>query len=131
MSTLTQQQRHHIEKLLKDRQQILTEEIHADARRVREEGAGAMAADVPDSGDVAAYDHQSDVDIQALNRDVSELREIESALARLNKPDFGLCMDCSQPIGFNRLNANPTTQRCVDCQGLYERTFVPRPSHTL
>ena len=33
----------------------------------------------------------------------------------------GVCEDCDNPIGEERLRVMPTAQRCIICQGHYER----------
>lgn len=60
-----------------------------------------------------------------VNQSVSEaqLSKIKVRLARLNEalrrvdddPDFGLCIDCGEPIPMARLKAMPETQYCVKC----------------
>ncbi len=35
---------------------------------------------------------------------------------------YGLCEDCSRPIGDERLEALPTATRCVRCQAEWEQT---------
>lgn len=32
-----------------------------------------------------------------------------------------LCLDCDDPLGRQRLKANPDAVRCLDCQTLHER----------
>jgi RNA polymerase-binding transcription factor DksA len=45
-----------------------------------------------------------------------ELRAVESALARLHQPDFGVCVDCEADIPFARLQADPSALRCSACE---------------
>ena len=52
-----------------------------------------------------------------------ELRAVESALARLHQPEFGVCVDCEADIPFARLQASPTALRCPACE-----TRVARPA---
>ncbi len=64
----------------------------------------------------------------ASNRNKSragELARIEVALRRLavDPDDFGLCLDCEEPIAPGRLAALPYVERCTDCQG---RLDAPR-----
>jgi DnaK suppressor protein len=40
---------------------------------------------------------------------------IETALARIDSPDFGLCSVCEEPIPVKRLMLMPETSRCVKC----------------
>jgi RNA polymerase-binding transcription factor DksA len=43
--------------------------------------------------------------------------DVEHALARLDRGDFGACELCDRPIPFERLEALPHTRRCAPCSG--------------
>jgi DnaK suppressor protein len=43
------------------------------------------------------------------------LAEIDDALARAASGGYGLCADCGEPIGAERLAARPSANRCVHC----------------
>jgi DnaK suppressor protein len=49
-------------------------------------------------------------------RSLRLLEEILSALQRIEDGDFGICAECSEPIGLNRMKAHPTTVLCIDCK---------------
>lgn len=34
---------------------------------------------------------------------------------RIESGDFGYCFKCGEPISLKRLDANPTTTRCMNC----------------
>ncbi len=51
--------------------------------------------------------------VERLNRQVSQ---IEQALERLARQEYGLCHDCGEFIGLARLKALPFAQRCRPCQ---------------
>lgn len=42
------------------------------------------------------------------------LREVDSALARLDNDEYGLCQECREPIEAGRLAADPLTRFCLD-----------------
>ena len=44
-----------------------------------------------------------------------ELQRIEQALARMARGDYGLCLDCDEPIAVGRLRADPSVTRCIQC----------------
>ena len=46
----------------------------------------------------------------------SKLMEIESALVRIQKGSYGLCLSCHNLIDTDRLAAMPTATLCMDCQ---------------
>ncbi|UUZ64436.1 TraR/DksA C4-type zinc finger protein [Polaromonas sp. P1-6] len=53
-----------------------------------------------------------------LQRDQEELRAIQQAQERMADSSYGSCIDCGQPIPFERLKAQPSASRCIACQTL-------------
>ncbi len=41
--------------------------------------------------------------------------QLEIALKRLHRPDYGVCIDCGKDIGFVRLKVDPWTPHCQAC----------------
>ena len=41
--------------------------------------------------------------------------KLGDALERLDRPDFGRCAACGEPIDLDRLIARPESRRCVPC----------------
>ncbi len=74
------------------------------------------AFDPKDPADMAA----SNCDRELLHtfriRSLRLIEEILSALQRIDEGEFGVCEECAEPIGLNRLRANPTTILCIDCK---------------
>jgi DnaK suppressor protein len=44
------------------------------------------------------------------------------AQARKSEGAYGLCEDCNQEIGAERLSALPSATRCVRCQAAWEQS---------
>jgi len=51
----------------------------------------------------------------ALKNARETLSRLERALAKIDRPDFGLCMECGEPIPSARLMILPETGLCVQC----------------
>ncbi len=51
-----------------------------------------------------------------LTMDTEELSDINEALKRILDGSFGKCVDCGNDIPEPRLEAMPSTLRCLDCQ---------------
>jgi DnaK suppressor protein len=100
MHYFTLEQRESLLRQLKEREAVLRDEI----------GEDRMA------------DLDREPEAAALERDVVELREVESALARLHTPEFGLCAHCGTEIPYARLHAEPSAARCIACQAEFERS---------
>ena len=49
--------------------------------------------------------------------DESKLRlsRLTNALLRVEKPMFGICIECEEPIGMGRMRIRPESVRCVEC----------------
>ncbi len=49
------------------------------------------------------------------------LKDITSALERIDAGDYGLCRDCDADINVDRLRINPASPLCIDCASTAER----------
>lgn len=45
----------------------------------------------------------------------SRLSRLEIALSRIDDPEFGICVECEEPIPIGRLKLMPEATRCVHC----------------
>jgi RNA polymerase-binding protein DksA len=52
---------------------------------------------------------------------VAELYEVEHALRKLERGEYGVCEECGRPIEQARLEAMPFARLCIECQGRAER----------
>ena len=121
---LAPKQLEELRRTIEARHAVLVAEVHSDVARSREESYGEVAGPVTDPADRATAYLLSDVDQAEVTRDLLELREIESALARLADGSFGYCADCGLEIAIARLRVNPGAVRCIDCQGIHEKTYA-------
>ncbi len=48
-------------------------------------------------------------------RRLGEAQRIRAALARIDKNEFGWCVNCGEEVGERRLALDPTTALCIDC----------------
>ncbi|MCV6592249.1 MAG: TraR/DksA family transcriptional regulator [Silicimonas sp.] len=63
-----------------------------------------------------ASERQGDEVLEALGtHDLSELRQIDAALARIEDGSYGDCVKCGEEIAPKRLAALPATPLCVKC----------------
>jgi DnaK suppressor protein len=42
--------------------------------------------------------------------------EISAALRRIRNGDFGICVECGESIGLERLRVHPSTTVCIQCK---------------
>lgn len=63
-----------------------------------------------------SIERESDEVVEALDESIrTELSQINAALARVDKNEYGICAVCDDPIPVGRLEALPYTDRCVSC----------------
>jgi RNA polymerase-binding protein DksA len=77
----------------------------------------------PDDEVATACDNVSrDMLAATIERERRTLNEIESALVRMKKGEYGTCDHCGETIPNARLEALPWARRCVSCA---ERAMYP------
>jgi DnaK suppressor protein len=59
--------------------------------------------------------------ISNLDRDSNLLRNVRSALRRIEDASFGICVHCEEEISPRRLAAVPWSPFCIRCQELADR----------
>jgi DnaK suppressor protein len=120
MTQLTQQEQAALQKQLTDRQRALQAEIADALRKSEDPHAIGVAGRMAEAGDWAVAEVEADIEIALVKRDMDELRDIESALARIEEGTYGQCVDCGKPIRHARLVVYPTAKRCIACQEALE-----------
>lgn len=112
-------------------QQLLADRgrLHEELRRENEERVGSESFSnpsnsVPDAGDASVASEQADLRYAQMGRDVTELRQIEAALARMEDGSYGVCSQCGVDIAVARLRANPSAERCIVCQASFEKQYA-------
>ena len=128
---IDQQQTLNFKIRLRDRAAQLREEVQRARERSLQETPANIADRARDSEDDSFADLIVHTNLAEMDRDVDELRMIDSALQRISAGTYGECPDCGQPIATARLEAEPTAERCVACQELYEKTHASTPTPSL
>ncbi len=111
-----------LEHTLKQRRNEMVDQISEVTGRDKDEPFATLTGEVADTGDEAAASALIDVDHAAVGRDLAELRAIDATLARIERGEYGMCKDCGVRIPLERLSASPTAERCITCQGRFEKT---------
>ena len=128
---LSAQQSQELKSLVEQRRAALSREVRRDLDRLREDRMDNVVGAVPDPGDESVQSLIQDLDQADASRDLSELRTLDAARARMDEGSYGICSNCGQDIGFERLRANPAAERCIQCQTQYEKTHASRTRTTL
>jgi DnaK suppressor protein len=128
---LTEEQVRELKSMVERRRAALAREFGQDLNRVREDGLDNVVGAVPDPGDESVQSLIQDLDQAEASRDLSELRTLDAARTRMDDGSYGICSNCGQDIGFERLRANPGAERCIRCQALFEKTHGTQSRTTL
>jgi len=75
---------------------------------------------VQDPGDQALTSTMEALRMSLQDAEVDEYRRIVSALSKIHEGQYGLCVDCGNPISEKRLQLFPDTTRCLACQEAFE-----------
>jgi RNA polymerase-binding protein DksA len=112
------------QRLMGERQKILKEMGHLENT--------VLKVNQRDSaGDLSGYSfHMADVGTDAMEREKAFLfasnegallKEIDEALRKVYRGEFGTCENCGRPIARARLEAMPYARLCLSCKELEER----------
>lgn len=81
-----------------------------------------VANDGPqDAGDLCVASLARESLFERSSQKRRQLTRIEIALRRIERGQFGVCIECGEPINRKRLEAMPWTQHCLECQEEVER----------
>lgn len=61
------------------------------------------------------------IELPLISHKTDKIKNIDAALNNIDIAMFGLCSDCEEPIEIERLNENPTIQRCLSCENGYNK----------
>ncbi|MCX7878378.1 MAG: TraR/DksA C4-type zinc finger protein [Ignavibacteria bacterium] len=116
---LTQKDLNHFKKLLLEQKN----EILENARKLRESLIDTSGDYVGDNQTFSVHMAEQGTDEMEreklylfIQRDEKHLYYIESALERIAKKTYGLCVSCGKPINKARLEAVPITSHCINCK---------------
>ncbi|MGZ8217546.1 TraR/DksA family transcriptional regulator [Methylomagnum sp.] len=118
---LTHEQIERFRSRLRDRFEALRRGVREEVRRSDNEHFTDVAGEVHDPEEASVAHLVIDVDLANIDRHINEIRDVEAALLRIARGEYGICRDCEQPIPLARLEANPAAERCIACQTDLER----------
>ncbi len=122
MDELTEEQVAALVRRLEERVASLQTSIRDHLAQLRDVSAPGHDSTPPgDIVDQADAGLQRDEQNDAMSRETIEMQEIALAFDRLSTGQANVCIDCGEPIGFERLLAQPTATRCGACQDDSER----------
>jgi DnaK suppressor protein len=106
-----------VERFLKARQLQLKEAVQS----VVSERRSAVAGRTADVTVQATETLNDEIQVTLADRHSRQVAQIEAALERLARGEYGICHDCEEFIGLARIKALPFAHRCSACQSRAER----------
>ncbi len=112
----TEQSKHleAVRKKLLERKVQLEQEL-ADLYQTKEQ-----PGQVQDPADHAQLLSQETLKISLQDTEIAEYNMIRQALKMIEQGNYGICIDCEQPVSEKRLKLYPNATRCLVCQELFE-----------
>ena len=95
--------------LLSEKQSILNKNLNQEDYVLKKD-------DLADVLDEASANQQASQTLRFRNRELFYLKKINQALERIKDNTYGICEECDEPIGFERLRARPTATMCISCK---------------
>lgn len=74
-----------------------------------------------DEADLASARYEREFTLQIQSRNHRLIQEIRGALRRIDSGVYGICLECGQDIGLERLKVQPMTAVCVGCKKALEK----------
>ena len=105
---------------LRDQHAELRSEVQQERAKVDNERDRRSDREVQDRGDEANTDQWRETNAAMIDHHVDEISGIQAALSRLESGTYGWCVECGEQIGFQRLQAYPSANRCLACQSKAE-----------
>ena len=114
------------------RRRELMGEVQEELGDIESRELGALSGELPgDSGDQSVADQQADLSLTMTDRHAAELAAVDAARERIRQGTYGYCIDCGTEIGYQRLLAYPTAERCIEDQERVEKTYAHDGTPTL
>lgn len=114
MPSLTKEEKNELKERIETNTRTLKEQI-----AILEEKAKPIAPDCS-LGRLTRLEAMGEQHVNNKILDESKLRlaRLTNALLRVDKPMFGICIECEEPIDIGRMRIRPESVRCVECANL-------------
>ena len=76
---------------------------------------------VPDPADRASIEEEHSLELRARDRERKLLKKIQEAILRIDKKEYGYCLETGEEIGLERLLARPTATLSLEAQQRREK----------
>ncbi len=112
--------------MLEERRRLLRDQVRRSVRGFRDAGHITSRGPVTDLSDDPVDD---DIDFALTEWQLATLRQIQTAVERIESSQYGTCEHCHQTIAAARLRAMPFATRCRECQETIDSTKTAASRH--
>ena len=117
---LNPKERKEIKEMLLQRRMLLASDVNHMQDNALNESGGRASGDLSTvpfhMADVGTDNYEHEFTLGLIQNEEEELREIDAALERLEKGEFGICDVCEKPIPKGRLKVIPYARLCIECK---------------
>jgi len=116
-----------LKQILEDHKRRLQRRLRMRRDEVRAHSHDGKAVEALDAADASASDLEQYFGVALAEMASDALRQVNQALTRLERGDYGFCTDCTETISRKRLTALPFALRCRECEETREIGNRVRP----
>lgn len=111
-------------RLLAERERLMTafSALQESIRNAQRDGAGDQSAYASHMADQGTDSMEREKQFLFASVEGRELKQIEDALGRLYRGEYGYCLNCRGPIARPRLEVVPHAELCITCKEKQERS---------
>ena len=106
-------------KIFKNRLESLADELLQNADETTEHLRKTSL--VPDPADRASIEEEHSLELRTRDRERKLLKKIKEAILRIDKKEYGYCLETGEEIGLERLLARPTATLSLEAQQRREK----------
>ncbi|MAH34966.1 MAG: RNA polymerase-binding protein DksA [Verrucomicrobiales bacterium] len=106
-------------KFFKNRLELLANELLQNADETTEHLRETSL--VPDPADRASIEEEHSLELRTRDRERKLLKKIKEAILRIDKKEYGYCLETGEEIGLERLLARPTATLSLEAQQRREK----------
>ena len=110
--------------LLKEKEKISgeIESLKSDSNPEQKELAGRSSGYAYHLADLASDSYNRELNLNLASDEEKILYQIDRALRKIEKGDYGKCENCGKKINEERLKTIPYAQLCIRCQEREEKS---------
>jgi DnaK suppressor protein len=90
----------------------------------RQDASGDLSKMPLDMADIGSDNYEQEFTLGLIETEQATLTEVDEALERIEKRQFGKCVACGGPIPKARLRAKPHAKYCIECKRREEKGLL-------